>query len=120
MTIKNALAGLATADLKRAETWYTALIGRVPDSKPMAEVFEYQFPTGGWLQVFADKDRAGHGSLTMVVEDFDAALVKLDGADIAHEAPSRGDYVDTVIFADPDGNRIVFAKSQSGENKAAA
>jgi hypothetical protein len=44
----------------------------------------------------------------------------LDAAGIVHQPPSRGDYVDTVIFGDLDGNRLVFAKSRSGENKAAS
>lgn len=120
MMIKNALAGLGVADLAAAEAWYAKLTGRAPDAKPMDGLFEYQFQTGGWLQVFLDAERAGQGSVTLVVEDFDAALAMLDAAGIVHQPPSRGDYVDTVIFGDPDGNRLVFAKSRSGENKAAS
>ncbi len=118
-TIKNVLAGLGVTDLGRAEGWYTRLIGRAPDTRPMDGLIEYRFSGGGWLQLFTDPDRAGHGSLTLVVEDFDAALEALDVASIAHEPPSRGDYVDTVIFSDPDGNRVVFARSRSGDNEAA-
>lgn len=120
MTIKNVLAGIGVSDLAAAESWYAKLIGRAPDARPMDELIEYQFATGGWLQLFEDKDRAGHGSVTMVVDDFEAALAALATNGIAHDPPSRGDYVETVIFADPDGNRIVFAQSRSGESKAAS
>lgn len=119
MTIQNVLAGIGVSDLPAAERWYARLIGRAPDAKPMDEVIEYEFAAGGWLQLFDDKKRAGNGSVTMVVDDFDAALAVHAANGITHDPPSRGNF-DTVIFADPDGNRIVFAKSRSDENEAAA
>lgn len=118
MTVTNVLAGLAVKDLVTAEAWYAKLLERAPDSKPMKEVFEYRFPTGGWLQVFADKDRAGHGSATLVVADLDAQLVKLKSAGISAGAPTRTATVDTSIVKDPDGNQLVFAQSKSATNKA--
>ncbi len=62
MTVQNALAGVAVKNLEQAVAWYAKLIGRPADSHPMAEVYEYHFPAGGWLQIFADADRAGKSS----------------------------------------------------------
>lgn len=120
MTIKNVLAGVAVANLDKAIGWYTRLIGRAPDDRPMPEVAEYRFGGGGWLQIFADADRAGQSSVTLTVDDLDARLGELKAAGIEAGSPTRSDYVDTAIVADPDGNQIVFAEAKSASNKAAA
>lgn len=119
MTIKNALAALGVSDLKAAEAWYTRLISRAPDSKPMDEVFEYRFPTGGWLQVFIGDERAGGGAATLVVGDLDAKLAELKAAGIYAGEPQRSDYADIAFVDDPDGNRITFAQAKSAANQAA-
>jgi catechol 2,3-dioxygenase-like lactoylglutathione lyase family enzyme len=120
MTIKNALAGIAVTDLTMAIDWYTKVIGREPDQQPMPEVAEYGFSKGGWLQLFADKARAGKSSVTLTVDNLDARLNELRAAGIEASTPTRTDYVDTAIVTDPDGNRLVFAEAKSAANKAAS
>ena len=120
MTIKNALAGIAVADLNGAIQWYTKLLGRAPDERPMAEVAEYRFPGGGWLQLFRDADRAGKSSVTLTIDGIDARLKELQAAGIEAGKPTRTDYVDTAIVTDPDGNRIVLAEAKSAANRAAS
>ena len=51
MSIMNALASVAVNDLNYAVRWYEKLLGKPPDSRPMAEVAEWKFERGGWLQV---------------------------------------------------------------------
>lgn len=120
MTIKNALAGVAVKNLDDAVAWYTTLIGRAPDDQPMPEVHEYSFGGGGWLQIFADADRAGKSSLTLTVDSIDDTIAALKTHGIESTEPTRSDYVDTTTVIDPDGNRIVFAEAKSAANKAAA
>ena len=120
MTIKNALAGIAVTDLDGAIRWYTKLLGRAPDERPMPEVAEYRFPSGGWLQVFRDADRAGKSSVTLTIDNIDAGLEALRTAGIEAAKPTRTDYVDTAIVTDPFGNRIVLAQAKSAANKAAS
>ena len=79
-----------------------------------------RFAGGGWLQVFTDDGgRAGHGSMTLAVDDLDAEIARLKAAGIAAGEPTRSDYVDTATVSDADGNRIVLAQAKSAENKAA-
>jgi len=53
MSITNALASVAVNDLNSAVQWYEQVLGKPPDSRPMAEVAEWKFERGGWR-------RAGH------------------------------------------------------------
>jgi predicted enzyme related to lactoylglutathione lyase len=119
MTIKNALAGVAVMDLDSAIAWYSKLIGRAPDQQPMPTDAEYEFQNGGWMQIFADKERAGKSSVTLTVDDLDATLAELEDAGIAYAEPTRTDYVDTAIVTDPDGNQVVLAQARSPDNRAA-
>ena len=120
MTIRNALAGVAVRNLDEAVVWYTRLIGRAPDDHPMSEVYQHGFPSGGWLQIFADGDRAGKSSLTLAVSSLEETLARLRTQGIAPGEPTHSDYVDTASVIDPDGNRIVFAEAKTPENRAAA
>ena len=120
MTIKNALAGVAVKNLDDAIGWYTKLLGRAPDERPMSEVAEYRFDKGGWIQIFADGDRAGRSSVTLVEDDLEGRLEKLKVDEIAVGSVSRSDYVNTAIVNDPDGNQIVFAQAKSSGNRAAS
>lgn len=120
MTIKNALAGLAVKNLDDAVAWYTRLIGRAPDDHPMPEVYEYSFPGGGWVQIFADESRGGKSSMTLTIDSVDEMVARLEELHIAAGEPTRSEYVDTVTVIDPDGNQIVFAEAKSAANKAAA
>src|ERR1700749_771698 len=76
--LKNVLAGIAVTNLERAEVWYDSLFGRAPDTRPMDELVEWQFPDGGWLQVFVDQTRAGKTSITLVETDFQQRLKELN------------------------------------------
>lgn len=120
MTIKNVLAGVAVGDLDEAVAWYAKVLGREPDQRPMPEVAEFAFAGGGWLQLFADKDRAGRSSITVTVDNLDAQLAALKAEGIEVGQPTRTDYVDTAIIKDGDGNQIVFAQAKSAANRAAS
>jgi catechol 2,3-dioxygenase-like lactoylglutathione lyase family enzyme len=120
MTIKNSLAGVAVKDLDAAIRWYTKLLDRKPDARPMDELAEWKFSSGGWMQVFTDSERAGSSSITLVETDLASRLEFLAKAGIHVRNQSDGDYVKTAIVRDPDGNQIVFAESTSPANAAAS
>jgi catechol 2,3-dioxygenase-like lactoylglutathione lyase family enzyme len=120
MSIKNALAGVASRDLDAAVAWYTKLIGRAPDDHPMPEVYEFSFPGGGWVQIFVDADRAGKSSLTLTVDHLDETIARLRSDGIACGEPTRSDYVDTSALRDPDGNQVILAEAKSTANRAAS
>lgn len=116
--LKNVLAGIAVTNLDEAEVWYDNLFGRAPDTRPMDELVEWQFPGGGWLQVFQDPTRAGHTSITLVETDFQKRLEELNILHIQILSVVQGDKVRVCIINDPDGNRIVFAQGLAESHRA--
>ena len=111
MTIQNVLASVAVRELQQAEAWYTQMLGRAPDGKPMPEVVEWKFPRGGWLQVYEEPERAGQGSCTLAVDDLDAQVKRLSALPIDLSQRTESPAVRTLMIADPDGNHIAFAQA---------
>jgi len=111
MSIDNAIASLAVRDLRAASQWYEALLGRAADSRPMAEVAEWKFPRGGWLQVYQRPERAGNGSVTLSVTDLDGVAAHLEKLGIKTPQRTSGSKVKTLMIVDPDGNHIAFAEA---------
>src|ERR1700759_5056151 len=106
MSIDNAIASLPVKNLATAAAWYEALLGRGADARPMAEVAEWKFSRGGWLQVYELPERAGNGSVTLSVSDLDGIAAHLDKLGIDTSQRTSSAKVKTVIIVDPDGNHI--------------
>jgi hypothetical protein len=117
MSIKGVLAFVAVKDSKSGKAWYEKLLGRAPDTNPRNELYEWQF-AGGWLQLVEDKKRDGSSSVTFVETDFEKRLIDLKAAGIQTLEPMRGEKLDVVILADPDGNQIVFAHGKAEGHRA--
>lgn len=114
MTITNALAGIAVDDLGEALDFYERLFGRKADARPMGEVAEWKLPSGGWVQVFTDADRAGASSLTLIVDDLSEELGRLSLHGLMPVSKAMGDFFKTAKFRDGDGNQITFSQPQPG------
>jgi catechol 2,3-dioxygenase-like lactoylglutathione lyase family enzyme len=110
MSVQNSLAGITVRDLAAATRWYENLLSKPPDQKPMPEVAEWAFPRGGWIQVFADPDRAGKSSVTFSVSDLKTQADHLRSLGIAVGDLQESKQVKTLIIRDPDGNQLVFAE----------
>lgn len=111
MAIRNAIASLAVNNLRDTAPWYQRLFGRPADSKPMPTVAEWKFDRGGWLQVYELEERAGKGSVTLAIDDFDAQLASLRKLGIDAGQPIISDQFKVVMIKDPDGNSIAFAQT---------
>ena len=111
MKIENAIASVAVKDLRAASSWYEELFGRPADSTPMAEVAEWKFPRGGWLQVYQLPERAGAGSCTLAVDDIQGLIKHLESLGIDMSERSSTAQVKTVMITDPDGNHLAFAQA---------
>ncbi len=110
MGIDNALASVAVTDLHVATAWYAQLFGRA-GTTPMTELAEWQFPRGGWLQVYQLPERAGQGSCTLAVSDVAAVIKQLSAMGVDISQRSSDSNVKTVRVTDPDGNHIAFAEA---------
>lgn len=113
MTVENALAGVAVADLAAASTWYEQVVGRPADLEPSAtnDFAEWRFELGGALQLFVDKERAGQSSATLIVPRLESELDAVRAAGIRVGRMADSPFVRTAILSDPDGNRVVLAQS---------
>ena len=110
MTIRNALASVAVKDIKSSRAWYAQLLGS-EGTMPMPEVVEWVFPRGGGLQVYGLPERAGKCSFTLVVEDIESEVRKLQARGIDTSQRSSSSQVKTVMIIDGDGNHIALAEA---------
>lgn len=120
LPVANVLAGAAVTDFEATVAWYADLFGRPHDAAPMDGLAEWSFPTGGWLQVFADAERAGHSSVTLIVSDIAAVRASLAASGHTVEWSFDGDVTSGDVIRDPDGNRIVFAASANPDRNPSA
>lgn len=107
MSIEHVLAVVPVTVLETSRTWYMSLFGRAPDNDPMPTLTEWQVLAGGWVQVFADAERAGTGLLNFAVSDLDDHIAELTSRGLAPEPvveAANGVRLSTLI--DPDGNTI--------------
>ena len=107
MSIEHVLAVVPVSDLQASSRWYEALFGRPADNNPMPTLAEWQVVPGGWVQVFADAERAGSGLLNFAVDDLESHV-----ADLRQRGLEPGDFTDAnkgirlSALTDPDGNTI--------------
>ncbi|WP_111735854.1 VOC family protein [Roseovarius amoyensis] len=109
MKIQGLFAVVATADMVRAEAFYTSLIGRRPDDRPMDGLVQWRdFPDN--LQVVEDAEKAGHSMITIVTPDMTAARQDLENAGLKLGEDIQGDFGIVAQIDDPDGNRLTLAE----------
>lgn len=107
MTYTAVLAQATVTDLRAAESWYAALLGREPDSRPMDGLLEWRVTGGGGVQVWAEPDRAGRSTVVLTTDELDATAARLVAAGIATGEPEPGGGARLLRLTDPDGNRVV-------------
>jgi predicted enzyme related to lactoylglutathione lyase len=107
MTYTAVLAQSTVADSSAAEPWYTALLGRAPDARPMAGLLEWRVAGASGVQVWAEPERAGRSTILLATDDLDATAARLVAAGIASSEPEDGGGARLLRLTDPDGNRVV-------------
>lgn len=103
---------LLTADLAAAEGWYTKLLGRGPDNRPMTTLVQWEFDQSG-VGLSTDAEIAGRGVMFLIVDDVAAERRRLQGLGIALGDDIEGDYSTLAQARDPDGNLITLATPPS-------
>lgn len=109
--IHRILAHSTVTDLDRAEDWYTRLLDRRPDARPMPGLIEWHLTDTFGLQVWSEPDRAGHSTVVLQETDLDAAAAHATGAGIDHDGPRPGGGARILPLTDPDGNRVVLTEA---------
>jgi len=113
MQIQGIYAALATANIAKAEAFYTRLFEREPDDRPMDGLIQWRDVAGANIQIFDDEDNAGSGRITIVVPQMEKARGALREFGVELTGELDGDYGRIAQIADPDGNRITLAEPPS-------
>jgi predicted enzyme related to lactoylglutathione lyase len=109
--IQGLFAAAAVSEMERGEEFYTALLGRRPDDRPMDGLIQWRDIVGqAGIQVVLDEQRAGNGNMTIVTPDLSAARVALSGRGLTLGDDVEGDFGILAQIDDPDGNRLTLAE----------
>jgi catechol 2,3-dioxygenase-like lactoylglutathione lyase family enzyme len=109
MNLWKIYTSLLAADLAAAEGWYTKLLGRRPDHRPMATLVQWELFDHGGLMLSSSAEIAGHGVLFLYVDDLAAERRRLQGLGIALGDDNAGEYSTLAQVRDPDGNLVTLA-----------
>jgi catechol 2,3-dioxygenase-like lactoylglutathione lyase family enzyme len=109
MKLQKIYTSLLTSDLDAAEVWYTKLLGRRPDYRPMDTLVQWELFDPGGLMLSNSDEIAGKGVMFLYVDDLSAERRRLEGHGIALDDDIPGDYSTLAQLRDPDGNLITLA-----------
>jgi catechol 2,3-dioxygenase-like lactoylglutathione lyase family enzyme len=119
MNLQKGYTALLASDLAAAEGWYTKLLGRGPDYRPMDTLVQWELFDRGGVAVSTSDEIAGKGVMFLVVEDVAAERRRLQGLGIVLGDDIEGDYSTLAQVRDPDGNLITLATPPSRPYPAA-
>ena len=113
MNVQKTYTALLTADLAAAEVWYTKLLGRGPDNRPMPTLVQWELSREAGIAISSDDQTAGRGVVFVYVEDVAAERRRLQALGISLGGDIRGDYSTLAQVRDPDGNLLTVATPPS-------
>jgi catechol 2,3-dioxygenase-like lactoylglutathione lyase family enzyme len=113
MNLQKIYTALLTADLVAAEGWYTKLLGRGPDYRPMDTMAQWELSDQGGVVLSTSDEIAGRGVMFIVVDDVAAERRRLKGLGIVLGDDIEGDYSTLAQVRDPDGNKVTLATPPS-------
>ncbi|MGI6853871.1 VOC family protein [Mesorhizobium sp. 1B3] len=113
MNLQKIYTALLTADLAAAEDWYSKVLGRGPDYRPMDTMVQWELSEQGGLVLSTDNEIAGRGMMFLVVGDVAAERYRLQGQGIVLGDDIEGDYSTLAQVPDPDGNLLTLATPPS-------
>lgn len=115
MNIEGLFAVACITNIKKSVAWYTGLIGRGPDERPMDGLVQWRNLAGAGLQLVQEEDKAGTSLVTIVTPDMARARTDLAAAGLALGSDVQGDSGVIAQIDDPDGNRITLAEPPQSE-----
>ena len=119
MKLRKIYTAFLVADLAAAEAWYTRLLGRGPDNRPMESLVQWEFSDTAALALSSSEEIAGRGVAFLIVDDVAAERRRLQGLGIALGEDIAGDYSTLAQVTDPDGNKLTLATPPSPPYPAA-
>lgn len=112
MRFVTVLSGVPVADLAKAVAWYSLLLGRPPDLRPLPDVAEWFLNTGATLQLVERPATAGTGLVRLEVEDLDVVVADASARELeAVEASEHPGVVRYAQYHDPFDNAISIVQA---------
>ncbi len=111
MGIETIFAQVSCSNLENSVVWYTKLFGKPPMRRPMPGLAEWQFTQSAEVQLYEQKENAGHSVLTIGVLPLEAERARLQeaGLDIGPIEEAKDFFI--MRIRDPDKNLVVFASA---------
>jgi catechol 2,3-dioxygenase-like lactoylglutathione lyase family enzyme len=101
-------AGIRVHDFAVARRWYKRLLGE-PSFLPHATEAVWTLADERSVYIEQDADRAGHGVVTIFVDDLDAVVAEIAARGLEpDERLTYSNGVRKALYRDPDGNEIGF------------
>jgi catechol 2,3-dioxygenase-like lactoylglutathione lyase family enzyme len=113
MKVQKIYTALLTEDLAAAEDWYTKLLGRGPDYRPMDTMVQWELSEEAGLALVSDDEIAGNGAMILIVNDVAAERRRLHTLGIVLGDDINGDYSTLAQVRDPDDNLLTLATPPS-------
>src|SRR3954465_9187730 len=99
-------AGLRVRDFAVARAWYERLLGEATFFAHATEAV-WALAEGGSVYVVEDAELAGHGVVTILVDDLDAQVAVIAARGLEpDERVTYGNGVRKAIYRDADGNEV--------------
>ncbi|WP_129645510.1 VOC family protein [Peristeroidobacter agariperforans] len=114
MNLQMSYTILRTANLAAAERWYTKLLGRGPDNRPMKTLVQWDLSAQHGIGLSSDELIYGQGSaLFLIVDDLAAERRRLQDLGIGLGEDMTGEYSTLAQVRDPDSNLLTLATPPS-------
>ena len=107
------------SNIEASESFYTKLLGREPDDRPMETLVQWRGFSSAGIQLFKDAAKAGNSTLTLVVSDLEKTKLLLNDQGIDLVQIQQGDFGKIAKLSDPDGNNITLAEPPKNSAKNA-
>lgn len=113
MKLQKTYISLLVKNLSISEEWYTKLLGRHPDNRPMDSLVQREISEQSGLAICTDDEIANKGAIFIYVEDVEAERDRLQNLGIVLGENIQGDYSTLAQIVDPDGNLLTLATPPS-------
>jgi hypothetical protein len=112
MAIATIFAQVSCSNLETSARWYETLFGKPPARRPMPGLAEWQFTDSAEVQLYEQKEHAGHSTLTLGVLPLEPERKRLAEAGLAPGPIEEAKDFFIVRLRDPDQNLVVLASGK--------
>ena len=112
MGIETIFAQVSCSNIENSAIWYTKLFGKPPIRRPMPGLLEWQFTESAEVQLYEQKEHAGHSILTVGVLPLEAERKRLEEAGLETGPIEEAKDFFIMRIRDPDQNLVVLASAK--------